>query len=364
MAAEWSNKMKKILSVALILSTLLCIFSCGNKKSDIPAGMQIVRGGENIGYYFYAPEEWQISNVGNISSAYASNVDTTSVSYTEVTPPEGTAYEYFHESLKEFPTAPELTVDGKETTFGNADSALMFVYEHTYTGHKFRTMQILVSYKERFGIFTYTSVLEKISSDELQYDYYKEKIDNVMSVFKFVDKSGTVNENKYENTPDGYMLISDMAVAKFSLFVPSDMTVNFSSGISSASFADGSTLTLSRAIATGVVVSDYWENRKTELKEIVTELNVIEENKNTVLGNSKRAYAYEYTYVYNGSTYHVYQILGITTFNGFVFTYTAKEDNYSLHMPQIEKIIEISDPVYTFCEVMEHIDLKKYLAVK
>lgn len=41
--------------------------------------------------------------------------------------------------------------------------------------------------------------------------------------------------------------------------------------------------------------------------------------------------------------------------------YTPKQ----LKMPlEISKIIEISDPVYTFCEVMESIDLKKYLAVK
>lgn len=38
---------------------------------------------------------------------------------------------------------------------------------------------------------------------------------------------------------------------------------------------------------------------------------------------------------------------------------------YQLKMPlEISKIIEISDPVYTFCEVMDHIDLNKYLAVK
>lgn len=30
----------------------------------------------------------------------------------------------------------------------------------------------------------------------------------------------------------------------------------------------------------------------------------------------------------------------------------------------IEKIIDISDPVYTFCEVMDHIDLQKYFAAK
>ena len=32
--------------------------------------------------------------------------------------------------------------------------------------------------------------------------------------------------------------------------------------------------------------------------------------------------------------------------------------------PEIEKIIEISDPVYTFNEVFHHIDLNKHLAVK
>lgn len=38
---------------------------------------------------------------------------------------------------------------------------------------------------------------------------------------------------------------------------------------------------------------------------------------------------------------------------------------YQLKLPlEIEKIIEISDPVYTFCEVLEHIDLKRYLAIK
>ncbi len=38
---------------------------------------------------------------------------------------------------------------------------------------------------------------------------------------------------------------------------------------------------------------------------------------------------------------------------------------YQLKLPlEIEKIIEISDPVYTFSEVLDHIDLKKYLAVK
>ena len=36
---------------------------------------------------------------------------------------------------------------------------------------------------------------------------------------------------------------------------------------------------------------------------------------------------------------------------------------FQLKLPvEISTIIEISDPVYTFCEVMDSIDLRKYLA--
>ena len=38
---------------------------------------------------------------------------------------------------------------------------------------------------------------------------------------------------------------------------------------------------------------------------------------------------------------------------------------YQLKLPvDIERIIEINDPVHTFCEVVDHIDLYKYLAVE
>ena len=36
-----------------------------------------------------------------------------------------------------------------------------------------------------------------------------------------------------------------------------------------------------------------------------------------------------------------------------------------LNLPlEIEKLIDISDPVYTFCEVMDHIDLSRYFVEK
>ena len=41
--------------------------------------------------------------------------------------------------------------------------------------------------------------------------------------------------------------------------------------------------------------------------------------------------------------------------------YTVRQ----LKLPlQIENLIDISDPVYTFCEVMDHIDLTRYFVKK
>ena len=38
---------------------------------------------------------------------------------------------------------------------------------------------------------------------------------------------------------------------------------------------------------------------------------------------------------------------------------------FQLRLPvEIEKIIDVDDPVYTFCEVMNHIDLRKYIVTE
>ena len=333
--------MKKIIALILLICTLMQLASCGSREDGVPDGMQIVRSGEKYGYTMYAPEEWTVANYGDISSAYASNVDTTSVSFIEINAPEGTVLEYFNDSLKEYPTPPTIITENADVTFGNADNAKKFVFEHEYSGHKFRTMQIFAGYNGRFGIFTFNSVLENISSSEVvQYDYYEEKVANVIKYFTFTAKTGEDDKKTYPKDDEGYILVSDKSVVKYALYVPEEFAVEHASGLTTVSLNDGSNLTLSRATTTGIAVDEYWENRKKELKALVGDITEISANKVTNLGNSKHATAYEYTFVYNNTTYHVYQVLAVTTFNGFVFTYTAAEENYEKHLDTIMKIAE------------------------
>ena len=75
--------MKKIGAILILIATLcasmFCLTSCSDGES-LPEGMQLIAGGESLGYYFYGPEEWTVSNIGEIKSAYASRVDTSSAS--------------------------------------------------------------------------------------------------------------------------------------------------------------------------------------------------------------------------------------------------------------------------------------------
>ena len=328
---------------------MLSLVACG-KEDGVPDGMQLVRGGENLGYYMYAPEEWTVSNYGNISTAYASKFDMSSVSYVELPLPEGTLGEYFSESLKEFPSEPKILTQNEEMNFGNADGAVKFVFEHEYsenqaseTGekHKFRTMQVFVTYKDRFGIFNFTSPLEHISSGEVvQYDYYEEKLADVIKYFKFVEKSTDTESPEYAADADGYLLVSDKSIVKYSLYLPEGANVEHASGLTVATLEDGSSITLSAVSAAGVTPDVYWKNRKDELSEIATEITEISTNANATLGNSRAAWLCEYTFVYNNTTYHVYQVLAITFFNGYVFTYTATEENYAKNLETISKIAE------------------------
>lgn len=346
--------MKKALSIFLLITIIGGLVSCGKKKDDCPEGMQLVRGGNDIGYYMYAPEEWTVSNLGDVSMAFASNVDNSSVTYTETEPPKMSIAEYFKESSKSYTPDMKFTLlcteEGTNTIFGNADKATKFEFEFEYSEHKFRSMQILAEYKGRFGIFTFTSFVENMSShDTVQYDYYKEKVDKVISEFLYVEKTGTISEPEYE-TKDGYKLISDKSVAKFNLYVPESFKVEYSSGIVSATMLDGSNVTMAKATKTNVRVDDYLTTRIEELSSIVTDIKIIQHtnedgtlsnfNAKDSLGNSKSAASQEYTFVYNGTTYHIYQICAVTTFNGFVFTYTATEENYQKNLETVKKIAE------------------------
>ena len=358
--------MKKLLLTAILLLAAISLFGCSGE--ELPEGMQLVNGGADKGYYFYAPEEWTVSNVAAIDAAYASKTDNSSVTFAEIdksTFPlaEGESAKdyffnkYFEDSLKEYPDSitPKITVNGENCLFGTAeegaDKAIKYVYEDTYDEYPFGFIQILASHGDNYYIFTYAAQKTKrLEADETtRYDYYIEnnKIQSVIDNFRFVTKSAAVTEESTTEIikdADGFILSTSKQDAGFEFYLPPSFKTDYSSSIVSATHDDGSNVSMTIETRAGIPASDYWKLRQDELKIITENLEVITENESTKLGNNSQwAFAYEYTYDYNGTKYHVYQILAVDGFlffgDGYVFTYTAKEENYTKHLDEVKQII-------------------------
>lgn len=386
--------MKKIIALLLLTATLVAaLFSLGGCSSiDTPDGMQLVAGGESLGYYFYAPEEWTTSSTGDIKSAYVSRVDTTSVSFAEVKSfskmPDGVDKSeyffesYFKDSLDEFPSdnKPKLSKkEGEEIVFGkegeSADKAKRYTYTYEYFDtdanetFKFGVMQILIREADRYYIFTYIASMAEKLSGTTAYDYYlgdeedEGKVQQIISEFRFIPIAQDEEANEPKTDEDGFALVSDEDLAGFSLYVPPTFKADFASAIVSATHSDGSNITFSEAKGTNENVNSYMRRRLAQLEQIIDgeikyeymyddkgepiydpEGKQVIAYKSIKFGNADAANAYEYTFNYNGSEYHVYQIIAVEgwtlSYRGYVFTYTAKEANYETHINDIMKTIE------------------------
>lgn len=331
--------MKRLTALLLfVIISVLSLVSCG-ESTDIPEGMQLVRGSDALGYYFYSPDGWAVANQGGIAATYVSAIDTTSVTLTEASMPSGSIEEYFEAAKADFTFEITLKKQGENFKLGNAEEARQYVYDYKYwsfnqNGEKeyfdVRTMQIFAKFDGRFYIFTFTSKLTERSEGQSYYDFHLENsLKSITDNLKFVKKSGAGDKPSYPEL-DGYLLVSDRSLSGFDLYVTKDYSVDFSDGIVSVSREDGANITVSKATRAGVSIKEYWENRKRELEAIVGPVTEIKVNnlEGVKLGNLSRAASYEYTYVLDGVDYHVYQIFGVDSFNGYAFTFTAPEAVY------------------------------------
>jgi hypothetical protein len=350
--------MKRILASLLILTmmafALLSLTSCA-ENDGAPEGMTLVRGGEDVGYYFYGPEEWVVANLGDIACTYASKIDTSSMTFVESEKPEGTVKEYFESEKTKFPYEISVSVDGESCTFGNADTlATKYVYTYTYKEISYTCMQIFVTNGGRFYIFTYTASNVTYSEEKTYYQLYLDKIAKAIDAFKFTATVSTDEPSpEYERDADGYILVSDKRLAGFEMYVPDSYKVDYSTALVSVTNANGASITMSQATYTGVTNEDYWNARKAnigafadkitdpESGESVSSLREIELAKQIHLEGTNWALVYEYTYRFEGIDYHVYQVLIVeSAVNGYVFTYIASEEHYEEHLAEAKRVLE------------------------
>ena len=331
------------------------VVGCTNNGEDAPDGMQTVKGGEEYGFYMYAPAEWTVANHGDIAAVYTSKIDNSSVTFAEGEMPEN-IIEYFAEEMANLPFEITPVGDeadfGKACTFGNATEAYKFIFSYTYDEIPFRCMQILVKHDGRFFIFTFTSYETERREGETYYDYYLESVQKVIDSFKFVEKkAGDETTVEYERDEDGYILISDKKLAGFDMYVPESWRVIDSSAIVSALGENGASVNISKPTYTDVNYVQYWEHRMESLNRIidktvdtdgkeVSSLKLLNEGRLERDGVDN-AYFYEYEYTLFGKTYRVYQaLLAVDSFSGYVFTYSAEAAVFEESLEEAMRVLD------------------------
>lgn len=344
--------MKKAISILLlcvtVLTMMLALVSCGGGDDGIPEGMQLVRGGEAVGYNFYAPEEWVVSNRGEISSAYISVTNGSSVSLVEAELPEKTdeslsegnvpAYitDYYESEMSELPFEVTTTSAGKKINLGNAKEAYSFVYSFTYSKEKYKCMQVYAIFESRFYIFTYLAPDVEYTGGKTYYEYFlTEKVTSVMDNLVFLTKTDADDEKpEYSKDEDGFILVSDRVTSGFDLYVPDSFAPDFVSGIVSASDKGAGISVNVSKITVNLSFAEYWENRQNELREIadktidgegneVSTLTIVHVDEEVSSHKNTQRVTMSYSYSLEGKTYYVYQAYIRRMWTDYMYTYTS-----------------------------------------
>ena len=342
-----------LLALILILSSLTALTSCSGKDSDIPEGMQLVRGGADVGYYMYAPEEWVVANQEelNISCAYVSKVNNTCVTLAESSFTKENVGQYVAAELERFPEALKKneTLALKEASLGNAEAAWKVAYTIQYDKYEYQILQIFALFGESSYIFTYSASTGKYDNESSYYDKFLEKAEDVIKNIKFVEKklSEDNSEPTYEKDGDGFSLVSNKKLCGFDLYIPDTYKVDFSTSIVSATRADGTNVNVSEATDTNTESVGYWETRFKTLRSMGAEVELIMTESEDIkgaqvlvdLGGKLRATSLKYSITFGESTSYVYQVLIVKGFNGYVFTYTADAEDFEANFAEAQTIL-------------------------
>ena len=329
------NFKRTLLALLVIVLSLTAITACSD--NDAPEGMQLCMGSDELGFYFYVPKEWQLANQGDYAAAYPSALNSTSVSFVRAEMPECSIAEYFAAERVKFPFDITVTADLTACNFGNADNAYSCVYNYTYKEAKFCAMQIFAIKGESFYIFTYNSSAEMRDDEKTHYSFFLEKAESCMKNVKFVDKKESApTQTEYERDGDGHILVSDKKLSGFKLFVPDAYRVDYSSAIVNVTRADGASINVSEPTFTNVTRDQYWQTRVENLTLIADKnsVSIIKEHEKVEGLDCDWAYAYEYTFSFGTRQYHIYQVLIVDGYDGYVFTYCAPEGVFASHLEE------------------------------
>lgn len=155
--------------------------------------------------------------------------------------------------------------------------------------------------------------------------------------------TGCSSETTDESVPDGMQLLSDENV-DFTAYVPSDWTVDMSTGTVSAyvSSVDSSNVSITGSVLEDMQMTpdEYWESYKADFETTFSDMEYVGEVPIATTLDSVAANKYVYTATVTGTEYQFMQVVCITGGEVYVITYTSTPDKYEDNIEDVESILD------------------------
>ena len=335
--------MKKFLILLLLLATALSLASCdtglSGNESDIPSGMKIAESG--AGYTFYVPEDWTVETSTGLTMVYVSTTDHSNVTLVRIAT-DKTPAAYFAENeatLSSVLDGYALLEARDDTTFGGVTASVR-VYTGKVAGVEYKYMQFLTQKDGTLYLFTYTAETRIPSGDVSYYDRYVETVLEMADAFAFrgeATEPGTATPPEEIRNEAGLLLVSDPAVARYSLYAPDSWQSDLRNGTTSIS-KGGAVVTVTVEYPQNAQnIAEYWAAQVATYEKMYEDFTIVEAECSApvekvedieVWLDGYQAVRYVYTFTHAGTAYKVQRLM---TRDGIYFvslTYTAKADVY------------------------------------
>ncbi len=352
-------KMKKaIKTISAIFAAimLLAVFSACS-KSDIPDGYQLIAC-EGDEFRLYVPASWIKNTSGGVTSAYYSMQNNSSVSvYTPSDAVGLTVEEYWNVCDKNNSNLDSYSYAGSETTTLGGRPAYKYVYTanvpvtDTVSGEKslsaYKFMQIMAENNGKIYVLIYSAPAESYDANLAVLEGSGDDA-GIRGYFKFAepykDEDAKKEYSDKVTAPDGMKLASTDERA-YRFFVPDSWVVNQRTDATAAyaSDTDRSNVNVQMYMTSSPseTVELYFENMEKSYQDIFSEYSRISSENIELSGFKGCKYIFKAT---SGEQH--YKIMQAITRKGDMFyciTYTALEENYEKHLPDVEKMISSFD---------------------
>ena len=329
--------MKKLFALLLLFALPCSLFACGSTEPpSLPEGMQIAEQGD--GYTFYAPEDWTVDVSTGIPMAYVSAVDTSNITLVRVLT-EAQPADYFETArtslasrFDEFLYLEEQ--ENNETLLGGMP-AIVRMYSGKLLGVSYTVKQYLCRKDAYLYLFTYTAKNEIPSGEKTYFERYEELADKAAAALAFQgerEPSAPPTDVPPVTNAAGMTLISDPAVSRYSMFVPTGWESDLRNGTTSATRAEGAVLTLSYEIPMESTLQEHWATRNlayaslyegyTLLTEECSPPAETEAEVSFRLGGQQAA-AYVFRFTSGGHTYKCRKLMTVRGVYVYTLSYTA-----------------------------------------